>query len=432
VKYSELKAIEAILKQKRKLTRCARVRENGLLLRFDDERWIADFSAADPIFAPVDLKRFDRTFNAPFDQAISRFANASAIVKCDLDGGDKIFRFDLLKTDGWKEARTTLVLEFIPRRLNALLLDENGIILESLRRTTKLRVAYEAPPLPPFAPKCEPIGDVRAAMKSRYEAIETKELERRKNLAIASSREKAAKINETLRALSSPEALENAAAQSSEEGGLILANLNKIAPYSQSCAIEDYDGKRRTIALDALRTPQSEAERKYDRAKRLRAKAKGIFRERQNLEERAAFYDRLVLAIASAQTISDLEAIVPTKRKKGDKKSPSEPIEEFIIGGFRALLGRNEKGNALLLKRAKARDVWFHLQGRPSAHLIVQTAKAELPQEAIEKAAKICARFSLSEKGDYYVDYTKRQFVKVEYGAHVTYARQKSVVARLE
>ncbi|MDR2034502.1 MAG: NFACT family protein [Helicobacteraceae bacterium] len=432
MKYSELKAIVDILRSKKRLVSARRIDDNRLSLRFEDESWIADFTAGAPLFAPFIRERLERDFNAPFDKLLSSAVNQSAIENITVCADDKIVFLALAKSDGWKETKTTLVLEFVPRRLNALLLDENGVILESLKRTTALQIPYEAPPKPPFKPRVEPIGDVRVVLRSRLEALERKELERRKSAAIAFANEKARRLRLIIATLLSPRALEEAAAIASEEGALILANLNKIAPYSSNAAIKDFEGKTRLIALEVLRTPQQEAERKFARAKKWRAKALGVFQERQSLEERAAFYDRLVLGAAAAKNLDDLETIMPKKQRQSAKKSAKDPIEEFIIGGFRALLGRNEKGNALLLKRAKARDVWFHLQGRPSAHLIVQTAKAELPDEAIEKAAKLCARFSLSEKGDYLVDYTKRQFVKIEYGAHVTYSRQKSVVVRLD
>ncbi|MDR2152200.1 MAG: NFACT RNA binding domain-containing protein [Helicobacteraceae bacterium] len=432
MKYSELNAIATIFSQKKRLLRCKRVGENRLYMRFEDERWIADFAAREPILAPFENEDFGATFNAPFDQLLTSRASQSDITKAALCEGDKILRLDLVKADGWKTFATALVLEFVPRRFNALLLGANDVILESLRRTTRLQIGYEPPPKPPFAPKIAPIDDIRALMRSRLAALDFDELERKKNAALAASREKSDKIKRLLNDLALPSALENEANLLGEEATLILANLAKIAPYSKEARIDDFDGKTRLIALERLDAPQKEAERKFSRARKLRAKAKGVFQERQNLEERLAFYDRLILAINESKTLGDLRSVLPSGQKRGIVERSREPIEEFMIGGFRVLLGRNEKGNALLLKRAKARDTWLHLQSRPSAHLIVQSAKEELPSDVIKRAAQLCARFSLSEKGDYLVDYTKRQFVKVEYGAHVTYSRQKSVAVRLE
>ncbi|MDR0664313.1 MAG: hypothetical protein LBF86_02150 [Helicobacteraceae bacterium] len=432
MKYSELNAIAKIFGEKRNLAKCARIAENRLSLRFDDELWVADFAAREPILSPLKNGGLSKEFSAPFDRMLLNRVNQSAIKSVRLDPSDKILRLELTKSDGWKAVETTLVLEFVPRRSNALLLDVGGVILESLRRTTRLQIGYEPPRKPPFQPKTETIDDVRLVMRTRLEAQDFDELKRKKTAAIAALGEKSDKIKRLLGDLCSPRVLEAEANLLNEEGKLILANLGKIAPYSDRAALDDFGGVSRIVALERLETPQREAERKFSRAKRLRAKAKGVFQERQNLEERAAFYDRLAQAIGEAKTASELESVLPRRQKRGAIEKASEPIEEFMIGGFRALMGRNEKGNALLLKRAKARDVWLHLQGRPSAHLIVQSAKEELPVEVIKRAAQLCARFSLSEKGDYLVDYTKRQFVRVEYGAHVTYSRQKSVAVRLE
>ncbi|MDR1451299.1 MAG: hypothetical protein LBI57_03075 [Helicobacteraceae bacterium] len=433
MKYSELKAIADILKTTRSLIRCKRVGENRLELRFENERWIADFAGAKPILAPFDGEDLCAKFNAPFDRLMVGRLNQSEIKRIALDPDDKILSIRAVKSDGWKAIATTLVLEFAPRRLNALLLDENNLVLESLRRTTRLQTSYEPPPKPPRKPIIEPIEDIRAAMKARLEEKNSAELQCAKTAAIAAAREKSDRIKRLLNDLSEPRTLDAEAESFSEEGTLILANLIKIAPYSASATLEDFTGGSRTIVLERLQTPQREAERKFARAKKRRAKAKGVFRERQNLEERAAFYDRLILAIKEAKTAGELASALPSGRQRRIATDrANEPIAEFIIGGFKALLGRNEKGNVALLKRAKGGDIWFHLQGRPSAHLIVQTAKEELPGETLKRAAQLCARFSLSEKGDYLVDYTKRQFVRIVSGARVTYSRQKSVAVRLD
>jgi predicted ribosome quality control (RQC) complex YloA/Tae2 family protein len=91
------------------------------------------------------------------------------------------------------------------------------------------------------------------------------------------------------------------------------------------------------------------------------------------------------------------------------------------------MLGKSERGNIELLKTARARDVWLHLQGRPSAHVIIVTDKQNVPMPIIEGAAKICVDFSLFDKGDFLVDYTPRREVKIQEGANVLYNKYKTV-----
>ena len=90
-------------------------------------------------------------------------------------------------------------------------------------------------------------------------------------------------------------------------------------------------------------------------------------------------------------------------------------------------LGKNEKGNIELLKRAKAKDVWLHLKDIASAHVIISTDKQNLPMSVIESAAKLCVNFSVFEKSSYLVDYTARREVKVQERANVLYYNYKTL-----
>jgi predicted ribosome quality control (RQC) complex YloA/Tae2 family protein len=59
--------------------------------------------------------------------------------------------------------------------------------------------------------------------------------------------------------------------------------------------------------------------------------------------------------------------------------------------------------------------------------VIVNTNKKSLPDTLIEFCAKICVEFSVSQAGDYLVDYTKRSNVKVQSGANVLYVNYKTI-----
>jgi len=90
-------------------------------------------------------------------------------------------------------------------------------------------------------------------------------------------------------------------------------------------------------------------------------------------------------------------------------------------------LGKSERGNTELLRKARSRDVWLHLKDRPSAHVIITTDKQELPMRILEAAAKLCVNFSVFEKGLYLVDYTPRREVRIQEGANVLYTQYKTL-----
>lgn len=95
------------------------------------------------------------------------------------------------------------------------------------------------------------------------------------------------------------------------------------------------------------------------------------------------------------------------------------------------MLGANERENIYLLENSKASDFWFHLKDRPSCHVIVQNSKKDLPQNIIEKAASLCAKFSVDFGGTYEVDFTQRRNVKIQHGANVFYNPYSTIVVKV-
>ena len=88
---------------------------------------------------------------------------------------------------------------------------------------------------------------------------------------------------------------------------------------------------------------------------------------------------------------------------------------------------KNEKGNEILLKNTKKDDLWFHVRDVPSPHVIIVSNKRSISEDVIEFAAKLCVSFSKLKKGSYWVDYTLRNFVKVQQKAFVNYVNFKSI-----
>ena len=79
------------------------------------------------------------------------------------------------------------------------------------------------------------------------------------------------------------------------------------------------------------------------------------------------------------------------------------------------------KGNITLLQEAKKNDIWLHVKDLPSSHVIICTEKQNVPEPILVFAAKLCVDFSMTQKGGYLVDYTKRKNVKPFDGANVAY-----------
>ena len=109
-------------------------------------------------------------------------------------------------------------------------------------------------------------------------------------------------------------------------------------------------------------------------------------------------------------------------RKQGKKKlqkRASNPWEYWTSGGFRVLVGRNNRQNdQLTTKSADRRDLWFHTQKIHGSHVILCTGGAVPPDQDLMEAAKLAAWYSQArESANVPVDYTEVRNVKKPSGA---------------
>jgi predicted ribosome quality control (RQC) complex YloA/Tae2 family protein len=132
--------------------------------------------------------------------------------------------------------------------------------------------------------------------------------------------------------------------------------------------------------------------------------------------------------LEKAESEAEVLLLFPPKQRHKRKKEPKLQCETFQLGEWRLLVGRNERENAWVLQHAKATDLWLHLKDRPSSHCIVQNpGRRQIPRDITEKAAKICVETSVTQPGDYLVDFTYRRHVKIIKGAHVNYVNYDTV-----
>ena len=108
-------------------------------------------------------------------------------------------------------------------------------------------------------------------------------------------------------------------------------------------------------------------------------------------------------------------------RKQGKKvlQRPSKPREFKTSGGFRVLVGRNNRQNdKLTLKDADYRDLWFHVQKLHGSHVILCTNGGEPGDQDITEAASLAAYYSQAkDSANVPVDCTQVKYVKKPAGA---------------
>ena len=213
-------------------------------------------------------------------------------------------------------------------------------------------------------------------------------------------------------------------------GDLITANLWRMERGHASFTTENYydDNKPISIQLDPLLTPQQNAAKYYKRYAKAKA-AETHLQEQMTIAERdAAYLDAVLEEIARAETEQDFLDIRSELKETGflrakgkekkELKRQTKPREYRTSGGFRLLVGRNNRQNDQLTKSADYRDIWLHTQKIHGSHAILCTGGAEVPHEDLLEAAAITAWHSQArESGNVPVDYTSVKNVKKPAGA---------------
>lgn len=437
MKLSHLRQVVSFMQPFRNIVAIHRVADTVIKIVFDREETLYfDMHKGDSAIymTPSPLPR-SKVYQAPFDVMLSRRLNRAAVTSVSLLNDDKIIRIETTQSGAYKESAAVLQLEFTGKTTNAIILDENNVVLEALRHVDAMssyrivKVGHELlpPPPPPYTAKEYPIGDLRAFLHETYTARLEARLAALKKQKIALLRKKLEKLLRRLETMDDEAGLRAEMATMQHYGNLILSNMYRIKPYMERIALHDFEGNPLTIEFPpGLPSASAVADHFFGRAKKAKQRAANLHIEQQSLEEKAEHLRRFIGIVGEAKELATIQMLFPPQEKSARQRE-SDAVESFRIEGYKVMLGKNERGNIELLEKARARDIWLHLKERPSAHVIIVTDKQNVPESVLHAAAKLCVDFSVFEKGRYLVDYTPRREVKIQEGANVLYNKYKTL-----
>ncbi|HRF57400.1 MAG TPA: NFACT RNA binding domain-containing protein, partial [Campylobacterales bacterium] len=256
-------------------------------------------------------------------------------------------------------------------------------------------------------------------------------LENLKNQKIAQIDKKIERLAGLLSSFEEPEELGQKADEALKIGDLLCANAHLLEARQQSITLKGFDDKDVTVLLPEFKSQKEILNFFYQKAKKLRKKSDGIYREKESVTEKLQFLRAQKSAVASCTDEESVRLFTP-KPKGVEKKEESSDIFEVFYKDYKISIGKNRKGNEKLLKFARANDIWFHIKDMPSAHTILRTDKQQAPADVLMFAAKMCVELSMSERGAYLVDYTKRRDVSPVEGANVNYVNYKTLTVKKE
>ena len=439
MKYNGLKLIAQHLRQYKNIKQIHRVDDTVIKIVFDkSEILFFDMKKGDShIFKKNHFKRA-KIYNAPFDVVLHKRFAGSFIEKIEIPEENRVLKFYVVSNSSYKSQKTILQLEFTGRNTNAIILDKNETVLEALRHIDSsvsyrsVKTGQKLKPLPPFKLKKDSeqsdIKDIEKFLYNQYDKRAKQRLLQIKSSKINQLQKKIDKFKKILNSLQNEEKLLKDAKKYNEWGTLILSNLHLLKPYEKKFTLKNWEGNEISIEIPKeARNINEGANMLFSKSKKLKQKAASLYKERENLTEKIEFLQKMQKFIKNAADENEINILFPKQQKTKKEQKEQKSYETFFIEGYKIMLGKNQKGNALLLKEAKKRDIWMHLKDIPSSHVIIKTDKQNIPQSVLDFAGKLCVEFSVNKKGTYLVDYTQRRNVKIIDGANVTYVDYKTI-----
>lgn len=214
-------------------------------------------------------------------------------------------------------------------------------------------------------------------------------------------------------------------------GDLINSNLYSLEKGQAYAILQNFyeeDLKEVKIKLDKRLTPAQNAQHYYSEYRKA-ATAEDMLKELMAKSEQELIYlDSVFDAVSRTSGESELleireelaeQGYIRATKRKSKMLKAQPPIKYRSSDGFSILCGRNNKQNdKLTLKTAKNYDMWLHTQGIAGSHVIIESDRKEISDQAITEAAIIAAYNSKGrESSQVAVDYTLVKHVKKPTGA---------------
>jgi predicted ribosome quality control (RQC) complex YloA/Tae2 family protein len=338
-------------------------------------------------------------------------------------GENRIVRFSVRLG----ENRFRVYIRLWSNAANMIVTDENGTVLDAMRRLPKKnevsggRYAPEEDP-PGDGPKKEyairefsreflaslPAGasfnkkiDVFYRQEGGALSLESLREQARRNFEGSIGRLKA-----SLEKLREKEADYAAADRFREYGDIILANIASIKPGDKWLEAENFYTPDRgagsgvlRISLDPQKSPPAAAEDYYQRYRKAKSGLEEIRVEIEAGEREAARLEETL-----AKLLAETNPLVLNKLlKTGGKQAPAARKEDrkrpglsFRRGDWLIIVGRDAAENDALLRRhVKGNDLWLHARDYPGSYVFIkQRAGKSVPLDILLDAGNLAIFYS--------------------------------------
>lgn len=201
-------------------------------------------------------------------------------------------------------------------------------------------------------------------------------------------------------------------------GDLLLARFHEVPRGADEVTLTDFDGARRTVALDPALTPDANARAFYDRAARAERAAErlpGLIEDaRRRWHDLEALLER---ARTGDATPEEVEQALPDRAPaRAGETGSTLPYRRYrSSGGLEIRVGRGARHNDdLTFHHSAPDDIWLHARHAAGAHVIVRwQGDGNPPARDLAEAATLAALASKARtSGSVPVDWTRRKYVR--------------------
>lgn len=339
---------------------------------------------------------------------------------------DRILRFDIARSDHSSQ----LWIRLWGSAPNILLTEQDGSIVDCFFRRPKRGEAsgyrFDAEKEVARGKKGNPerfsvrsfdgFASLNEAIDFEYgEARRRRELEKLRREAEKALREADTRLSARVSGLHTKRKSSTQADSDRKCGDLILANLYRVSPGDSRLIAEDWDdeGAEIEIPLDPSISPQENAERYYDRARKRDREQRNVEHHITDAEEELAQVRAMIAGLDGVQDPGSLRDIADRygKRRRGGTDRPpgsgsALPGVSVQRQGFTILAGRNARENDELLRRhVRGNDWWIHTRDYAGGYVFVRAKPGKtVPLEVLLDAAQLAVRYSKAPQASSGID----------------------------
>ncbi len=182
------------------------------------------------------------------------------------------------------------------------------------------------------------------------------------------------------------------------QGQLWRFGADAKLPELRISAQEHPEGQEALLRLDPLKTLRENMAHMFKQSERGARGLEFVAKRRKELQAELALLEGGLMPSVRAQTapaaMVKSASANPGAKKRQDASGPARQVQSFTsTDGFTLLRGKSATGNHTLLKLAQPHDLWLHVQGGPSAHVIIRRPHlgVEIPPATLREAGLLSA-----------------------------------------